>query len=126
MFALPGTAYVYFTYGMQWCLNAVTEREGFPAAVLIRALEPLEGIDLMRRRRGLVDDRVLCAGPARLCEALGITGAQNGRSLETGAVRILSGDRSRAPVAVTPRIGVSLARDWPLRFVIAGSPWASR
>ena len=126
LYGPPGTAYVYFTYGMHWCLNAVTERVDYPAAVLIRALEPLAGIALMRRRRGPVPDRALCAGPARLCEALGITGEQNGGSLERGAVRILAGGRTRFRVAVTPRIGITTARDWPLRFVIADSRWLSR
>lgn len=126
LYGPPGTAYVYFTYGMHWCLNAVTERVDYPAAVLIRALEPLDGIALMRRRRGRVPDRALCAGPARLCEALGITGRQNGESLERGAVRILPGGRTRLRVAVTPRIGITAARDWPLRFVIADSGWLSR
>ena len=126
LYGPPGTAYVYFTYGMHWCLNAVTERVDYPAAVLIRALEPLAGIALMRRRRGPVPDRALCAGPARLCEALGITGEQNGGSLERGAVRILAGVRTRLRVAVTPRIGITTARDWPLRFVIADSRWLSR
>ena len=126
LYGPPGTAYVYFTYGMHWCLNAVTERVDYPAAVLIRALEPLDGIALMRRRRGRGPDRALCAGPARLCEALGITGEQNGGSLQRGAVRILPGGRTRFRVAVTPRIGVTTARDWPLRFVIADSDWLSR
>jgi DNA-3-methyladenine glycosylase len=126
LYGPPGTAYVYFTYGMHWCLNAVTERVDYPAAVLIRALEPLGAIALMRRRRGPVPDHALCAGPARLCEALGITGEQNGGSLERGAVRILAGGRTTFRVAVTPRIGITTARDWPLRFVIADSPWLSR
>ena len=126
LYGPPGTAYVYFTYGMHWCLNAVTERVDFPAAVLIRALEPLEGIELMRRRRGTVPDRALCAGPARLCEALGITGAQDGSSLQQGDLRILPGDRTRFRVAVTPRIGITTARAWPLRFVVADSRWLSR
>jgi DNA-3-methyladenine glycosylase len=122
----PATAYVYFTYGMHWCLNVVTERVDYPAAVLIRALEPLEGLEVMRRRRGGVSDRELCAGPARLCQALGITGAENRTSLIEGRVRILRGSGRRPSIAVTPRIGVTQAADWPLRFVIAESPWASR
>ena len=128
MYGRPGTAYVYFTYGMHWCLNAVTERLGFPAAVLIRALEPLEGLPVMRRRRGRggVRDADLCAGPARLCQALGITGRENGRLLTNGRLRIVRDRRRRAPVAVTGRVGITDAADWPLRFVISGSEWLSR
>jgi DNA-3-methyladenine glycosylase len=128
MYGRPGTAYVYFTYGMHWCLNAVTERLGFPAAVLIRALEPLEGLPVMRRRRGRggVRDADLCAGPARLCQALGITGRENGRLLTKGRLRIVRDRRRRAPVAVTGRVGITDAADWPLRFVISGSEWLSR
>lgn len=111
---------------MHWCLNAVTERVDYPAAVLIRALEPIEGIEAMRRRRGSVPDRALCAGPARLCQALGIGGAQNGRSLQRGDLRILPGDGAHFDVAITPRIGITTARDWPLRFVVKGSRWLSR
>jgi len=126
LYGPPGSAYVYFTYGMHWCLNAVTERRDYPAAVLIRALEPLEGLAVMRRRRGNVVERALCAGPARLCEALGITGDENGTSLVRGRVRILRDRGRRPPVAVTSRIGITCGASWPLRFVIRGSPWASR
>ncbi len=126
LYGPPGTAYVYFTYGMHWCLNAVTEAVDYPAAVLIRALEPLEGLAVMRRRRGGVPERVLCAGPARLCAALGVTGRQDGVSLQRGALRILDSKARRDPIVVTPRIGVSRAADWPLRFSLAGSPWLSR
>ncbi len=129
LFGPPGTAYVYFIYGMHWCFNAVTERDGFPAAVLIRALEPLHGLPLMRRRRsvGVQDDRRLCSGPARLCDALGITGALNGSSLLGPRVRIRREQRARGVRVVTgTRIGISRAADWPLRFVLAGSTWASR
>jgi DNA-3-methyladenine glycosylase len=127
LYGPPGTAYVYFTYGMHWCLNAVTERRDYPAAVLIRALEPLEGIPAMRRRRGRVAERELCAGPARLCEALGINGDQNGVSLVQGPVLRVVRDPGRRPtIRVTPRVGITQATDWPLRFVLADSPWASR
>jgi DNA-3-methyladenine glycosylase len=133
LYGPPGTAYIYFSYGIHWCLNAVTEAPGFPAAVLIRALEPLAGLATMRRRRGGVPDELLCSGPARLCQALGITGALNGVSLGRGrgggVVRIVSdGHRlsTRSRVAVTARIGVSRAADWPLRFLLEDSPWASR
>jgi len=126
LYGPPGSAYVYFTYGMHWCLNAVTERRDYPAAVLIRALEPLEGLAVMRRRRGNVAERDLCAGPARLCEALGITGDENGTSLVRGTVRILRSRGRRPQVDVTARIGITRAVSWPLRFVIRDSPWASR
>ena len=127
MYGAPGRAYVYFTYGIHWCLNAVTEAEGFPAAVLIRALEPLAGLEAMRRRRGAVPDRVLCAGPARLCQALGITGKENGASLQAGRLRILRGlAGSRPRVLVSSRIGVNAGADLPLRFYVADSPWVSR
>lgn len=127
LFGPPGTAYVYFTYGMHWCVNAVTEREGYPAAVLIRALEPLAGLSAMRRRRRTRDDRLLCSGPARLCQALGITGAMNGLALDGPRLRIRSpAVRPVGPSVVTPRIGITRATDWPLRFALAGSLWTSR
>ena len=127
LFEPPGTAYVYFTYGMHWCLNAVTERDGFPAAVLIRALEPLAGLVTMRRRRRGAPDKELCSGPAKLCQALGVSGRENGLPLTRGRLRILRAQRrQRLAIVVTPRIGITHAVDWPLRFVIEGSPWASR
>jgi DNA-3-methyladenine glycosylase len=127
LFAPPGTAYVYFTYGMHWCLNAVTEAPGFPAAVLIRALEPVAGLATMRRRRGAVPDRELCSGPARLCEALGVTGHDDGVSLTRGRLRVLRNpSRQRFGIIVTPRIGITRAADWPLRFLVEDSPWVSR
>ncbi|MBI4501240.1 MAG: DNA-3-methyladenine glycosylase [Gemmatimonadetes bacterium] len=127
LFGPPGTAYVYFTYGMHWCFNAVTEREGYPAAVLVRALEPLIGIEAMRRRRGGSDVRALCSGPARLCEALAITGTLNGAPLDGGRIRVLCPDLTqRSRVTTSPRIGISKATDWPLRFCVRGSEWVSR
>jgi DNA-3-methyladenine glycosylase len=127
LFEAPGTAYVYFTYGMHWCLNAVTERPGFPAAVLIRALEPLEGLGTMRRRRGGVPDRELCSGPARLCQALGVTGREDGSPLTRGRLRVLRAEsRQRDAIIKTARIGITRATDWPLRFLIEDSPWVSR
>lgn len=127
LFGRPGTAYVYFIYGMHWCFNAVTEEDGYPAAVLVRALEPVAGIHLMKRRRGVEHERLLCAGPARLCEALGITGALSGSSLVTGPVRILRPARpmGRRSVAVTPRVGITRASDWPLRFYVKDCEWVS-
>ena len=127
MYGAPGTAYVYFTYGMHWCLNAVTEAEGYPAAVLIRALEPLAGLETMRRRRGArTPDRRLCAGPARLCEALAVTGALNGASLRRGALRVMRGSPRPGVVVVGPRVGITQGADWPLRFCLKGSLWLSR
>ncbi len=124
LYGLPGTAYVYFTYGMHWCLNAVTETQGFPAAVLIRALEPISGVETMRQRRG---KEPLCAGPARLCEALGVTGALNGASLQRGLLRIVDAPApKRGAIAIGPRIGITQAMDWPLRFYLKDSPWVSR
>jgi len=124
LYGPPGTAYVYFTYGMHWCLNAVTETQGFPAAVLIRALEPIAGFETMRQRRG---KEPLCAGPARLCEALGVTGALNGVSLQRGRLRIVDGTRPRKQdIVAGPRIGITQAADWPLRFYLKYSPYVSR
>jgi DNA-3-methyladenine glycosylase len=126
LYGPPGTAYIYFTYGMHWCLNAVTEAEGYPAAVLIRALEPVSGLETMRRRRGGVPDRQLCAGPARLCEALGVTGKLNGTGLARGPLRIVrSAGRRSGVVVVGPRVGITRAVDWPLRFYFEDSPWVS-
>lgn len=126
LFGPPGTCYVYFIYGNHWCANVVTERDGYPAAVLLRALEPLVGLPRMARRRGTSEPRLLCAGPGRLCQALGITGALNGERL-TGPRILVRGPRAPGPkrVAASPRVGISRAVDWPLRFYEAGSPWVS-
>lgn len=126
LFGPPGTTYVYFIYGLHWCFNAVTERRGHPSAVLVRAAEPMVGVDVMERRRRIADPRKLCSGPARLCQALGITGAQNARSLVRGPVRIFRPPRRpRHEIVEAPRIGISKATDWPLRFYFDGSPWVS-
>ncbi len=127
LFGSPGVSYVYLIYGMHWCLNAVTERAGHPTAVLIRALEPVCGIDVMQARRGVDRVKALCSGPGRLCQSLGITGSLDGSSLVTGPVRILHPPvRKPLQVVAGPRIGVSRAETWPLRFVQQGSPWLSR
>ncbi|MFN0058720.1 MAG: DNA-3-methyladenine glycosylase [Planctomycetota bacterium] len=133
MYGEPGHTYVYFTYGMHWMLNVVTERRGFPAAVLIRALEPVAGIEAMRARRGGVRDRDLLRGPARLCQAFGIHRAANGADLcdvsqglwfESGA------PVARAAIARSARIGLGqtpepwLSRPW--RFALRDSPFVSR
>jgi DNA-3-methyladenine glycosylase len=115
----PGTAYVYFVYGMHWCVNAVTREEGHGSAVLIRAVEPLQGLALMRQRRRTRSDASLANGPGKLCEALGIDAALNGARLDRGPLRILAGRAvPDEEVLITPRIGISRARDWPLRFVV--------
>jgi len=111
---------------MHWCVNAVTRRAGLPSAVLIRAVEPLEGIEAMRRRRGVKRDRDLTNGPAKLCEAFAITGAHNGVSLQTSPLRILEGDAvADSDVAVTRRIGISRAVDEPLRWIVQSSGFVS-
>ena len=124
----PGTAYVYFTYGMHWCANAVTRRAGLPSAVLIRALEPLEGLELMARRRpNAADARDFANGPAKLCAALGITGALNGVPLRRSRLTIHRGITIPSrEVATTPRIGITKAVDWPLRWVWTESEYLSR
>ena len=91
MFGPPGVAYVYRSYGIHWCVNVVCEGEGSASAVLIRALEPTQGVAAMKRRRGLKDERLLCAGPGRLCEALGITRAQNGLALDKPPFELRAG-----------------------------------
>lgn len=127
LFGAPGTAYVFRSYGVHWCLNAVTECEGLPTAVLIRALEPVVGLEWMSGRRGTHDPRRLCAGPGMLTQALGVTGDQDGARLDRGDLRILPRpDGVRPRVAVGPRIGITRAADWPLRFAVRGSPWLSR
>ncbi|TVR63337.1 MAG: DNA-3-methyladenine glycosylase [Gemmatimonadales bacterium] len=125
MFGPPGRAYVYFIYGMHWCFNVVTGDEGDPEAVLIRALEPLEGGDAMRRRRGRPQDPA--NGPARLCQALGIDGTMDGHTIDRPPLYLEPPDGPVSPdqVAVSGRIGIRKARDWPLRFFLAHSPHVS-
>lgn len=121
MFGPPGTAYVYFIYGMHWCVNAVTGADGYGAAVLIRAVEPLEGIGLMRTRRPRARrDQDLVNGPGKVCAAFGIDRTLDGTSLTgAGALTIVAGDDvPDERVRVTPRIGISKAADWALRFVV--------
>ncbi len=128
LYGPPGTAYVYFIYGMHWCVNAVTRRRGLPSAVLIRALAPLEGIALIRARRaGVRRETDLTNGPAKLCAALGIDARHNGLSLQRAPILIRRGiPVEDADVLVTPRIGIRRAADWPLRFAVAGDPFVSR
>ena len=128
LYGKPGTAYVYFIYGMYWCFNAVTREEGLPSAVLVRALEPLSGIHLMRKRRPHAKtDRDLTNGPGKLCGALGIDGTANRLSLLRAPIVIRQGrEFSEKEVRVTPRIGITRSVDWPLRWIVAGNPYVSR
>ena len=127
LYGAPGTAYVYFIYGVHWCFNAVTRAVGSPSAVLVRALEPMEGVELMRERRGVPHDRDLTNGPGKLCEALGITGALNGLPLNEGPIEILRGDPvPDARVQVTPRIGITKSAEWPLRWLVRDNPYVSK
>ena len=127
LYGAPGTAYVYFIYGVHWCFNAVTRAVGSPSAVLVRALEPLDGVELMRERRGSVRERDLTNGPGKLCEALGITGAQNGIPLRKSAIEILRGvPVPDERVVVTPRIGITKSAEWPLRWCVSDSPYVSK
>ena len=127
LFGPPGSWYVYLSYGMHWCANLVCQRAGLASAVLLRALEPLDGLDIMRRRRGPVPDRELCSGPGKLCQALGIMRDLDGRRMaESEVVVHRSRSNEENTIAVTSRIGITKAADWPLRFVVAGSPWLSR
>jgi DNA-3-methyladenine glycosylase len=126
MFGPPGHVYIYFTYGMHWCSNAVTGEPGQGEAVLIRALEPTHGLELMRRRRGEVPDSLLCSGPARLTQALGLTGVQSGLSLTHGVIQILGEPGTVKEPVVRPRIGISSAVENPWRFYVPGSRYVSR
>ncbi len=125
MFGPPGVAYVYRSYGIHWCLNFVCEPEGSAGAVLLRALQPVEGLARMRRRRGLTQERLLCSGPGRLCEALGITGKDNGRVLEP-PLFWLEPRRQAPEIVAGPRIGISKAVDLPWRYGLKGSPFLSK
>jgi DNA-3-methyladenine glycosylase len=125
MFGPPGHVYVYRSYGIHWCLNFVCEPEGSASAVLIRALMPTDGLDTMKGRRGVQDERLLCSGPGRLCEALAITGAHNGMRLDRAPFRLFC--RTEAvPIESGPRIGISKAIDLPWRYGLAGSRYLSR
>jgi len=125
MFGPPGFAYVYRSYGLHWCLNFVCEREGSAAAVLIRAIEPTEGIAAMRRRRGVADLRLLCSGPGRLCQALDITGAQNAAPLNRPPFAL--GRRDATPdIAIGVRIGITRAVEQPWRYGLPGSRYLSK
>lgn len=128
MFEEVGRAYVYFTYGMHFCLNAVAHRPGIPGAALLRAVEPLEGIDLMRLRRGAgIRDRDLARGPGRLTQAFGLHRDHNRLDLTRKPLYICAGERlPEEAVAKGPRIGLGTTQDGrPWRFSVVGSPWVS-
>jgi len=125
MFGPPGFAYVYRSYGIHWCLNFVCEPKGSASAVLIRALAPTQGLSVMRRRRGVADERLLCSGPGRLCEALGITVAQNGSALTEPPFELLARS-AEVEVAIGPRIGITKAVDHPWRYGLKGSRFVSK
>ena len=125
MFGPPGRAYVYRSYGIHWCLNFVCREEGHGAGVLIRAIEPLEGLAEMCERRGLHEPRLLCSGPGRVGQALAIQHAYNGHRLDQRPFQVLAADRPY-DIVVGPRIGISKAADVPWRFGLAGSKFLSR
>jgi DNA-3-methyladenine glycosylase len=125
MFGPPGRAYVYRSYGIHWCLNFVCREAGHGAGVLIRAIEPLQGLDVMRARRGLDDPRLLCSGPGRVGQALGITRELSGCRLDRAPFKVLSATEP-ATVIAGPRIGISKAMEVHWRFGLAGSRFLSR
>jgi DNA-3-methyladenine glycosylase len=125
MFGPAGYAYVYRSYGIHWCLNFVCEGEGSASAVLIRALMPVAGLATMRRRRGIDDDRLLCSGPGRLCEALAVTRTDDGIALDREPFTLFA-PAAPAPVIAGPRIGITKATELPWRYGWAGSLYLSR
>ncbi len=125
MFGPPGYAYLYRSYGIHWCLNFVCEPKGSASAVLLRAIEPTVGLPIMRRRRGVAEERLLCAGPGRLCEALSITGAHNGMALDAPPFELFA-RRGAVEIVAGPRIGIAKAIDWPWRYGLKGSRFLSK
>ena len=130
LYGAPGDYYVYLIYGMYWCLNVVTEREGYPAAVLVRAVEPIAGLHLMRRRRiEGCRDLDLARGPGRLCQAMAVDGRYQGRTVDSRSLFLERGPRpSPDQIVATPRIGIDYAgesRDLPWRLHLADSAWVS-
>ncbi len=128
LYGPPGISYVYFIYGMYWCFNAVTREAGQPSAVLVRAVEPLDGIALMHRRRPRIKSEIdLTNGPGKLCTALGIRGSMNGKPLQRKPLVIREGERvDDSEIEVTTRIGITKSADWPLRWVVRGNRFVSR
>jgi DNA-3-methyladenine glycosylase len=127
MFGPPGRAYVYRSYGIHWCLNFVCREEGHGAGVLIRAIEPLKGLDVMQARRGLDNTKMLCSGPGKVGQALGINREMNGLRLDRKPFKVLASPTAEDVQVVTgPRIGISKAVQIPWRFGLAHSPYLSR
>jgi DNA-3-methyladenine glycosylase len=128
LYGPPGISYVYFIYGMYWCFNAVTRSQGLPSAVLVRALEPLDGIALMHKRRPNIKKTVdLTNGPGKLCNALGIAGSMSGKSLQRRPIVIREGEPvTDDKIEVTARIGITKSADWPLRWIVRGNRFVSR
>ncbi len=128
IFGPPGHAYVYFIYGMYECLNLVCEAEGRAGCVLVRALEPLAGIEIMRRRRPAArKPQDLASGPGKLTLAMGITRAQNGVDVTRGSLVVRHpAEPKPVDIAVTPRVGITQCADLPLRFLVRGNPYVSR
>ena len=126
MFGPPGHAYIYFTYGMYYCFNVVTAQEGVGEAVLIRAIEPLEGIELMMRNRNTDKLLNIASGPGKLCQAFGLDKRHNGLDLTDSDLAIIDDGYKPAEVVTATRIGISLAADLPFRFYIKGNPHVSR
>lgn len=132
MFGHPGSAYVYLIYGVHHCLNVVTARQGIGEAVLLRALEPLEGLDSMSERRGTSAPKNLCSGPGKLVQAMGVDRSHDGVDLRRGALGLWTqesfgeDDGNHLAIVAGPRIGVRSGVELPLRFCLKGSPWLSR
>ncbi len=125
MFGPPGFAYVYRSYGIHWCVNVVCEAEGSASAVLIRALQPMHGVAAMRRRRALEDERLLCSGPGRLCQALAISDAENGLPVNRPPFE-LRARTTDVDIVKGPRIGITKAADLPWRYGLKGSRYLSK
>jgi DNA-3-methyladenine glycosylase len=125
MFGPPGHAYVYRSYGVHWCLNLVCAGVGAAEAVRVRALEPTLGLEAMRARRGLADERRLCSGPGRLCQALGVTGGHDGLPLDAPPFAVLAAEEP-VTVATAARVGITRAAELPWRYGLAGSRFLSR
>jgi DNA-3-methyladenine glycosylase len=125
MFGPPGFLYVYRSYGIHWCMNFVCEKEGSASAVLIRALEPTHGIAAMRRRRGPPDERMLCSGPGKLCEAMAVSDKHNGLALDAAPIAVYA--RAHKPDVVSGvRIGITKAAELPWRYGLKGSKFLSK